>query len=372
MNHLPTEKQPSSRLDYFYDLPGTVPGTLNVSSSLTSPRLNLVDYNDTDISRLVLQSPFECATYLDSESVSWLNIQGIGDLRMLQQLGDVFQLHPLVLEDIVNVPQRPKVERYGNQLLIITHVVTFLPACQEFTSEQVSFILGDNYLLTVQEKPARDHFELIRTRIQQGQGTIRRMGADYLAYTLLDAIVDGFFPVLEAYGGQLEDLEDEVMLHPNQKTLQNIYHLKRELSNLRHLIWLQRDTLASLLRDKDSFTTRDLEIYVRDCYDHAVQLLDIVQSYREACAGLMEIYLSVMSNRMNEVMKTLTVISTIFIPLTFIAGIYGMNFNPAASPVNMPELSWYWGYPTVWLVMILIAGGLVFFFWKRGWFKKSL
>ncbi|WP_228016528.1 magnesium/cobalt transporter CorA [Leptolyngbya ectocarpi] len=372
MKHLPSEKQPSSRLDYFYDLPGTVPGTLNVSSSLTSPRLNLVDYNDTDISRLVLQSPFECATYLDSESVSWLNIQGIGDLRMLQQLGDVFQLHPLVLEDIVNVPQRPKVERYGEQLLIITHVVTFLPACQEFTSEQVSFILGDNYLLTVQEKPAHDHFELIRTRIQQGKGTIRRMGADYLAYTLLDAIVDGFFPVLEAYGEQLETLEDEVMLHPNQKTLQNIYHLKRELSNLRHLIWLQRDTLASLLRDKDSFTTRDLEIYVRDCYDHAVQLLDIVQSYREACAGLMEIYLSVMSNRMNEVMKTLTVISTIFIPLTFIAGIYGMNFNPAASPFNMPELSWYWGYPTVWLVMILIAGSLVFFFWKRGWFEKSL
>lgn len=370
MKRLPI--QSSGRLDYFYDLPGTVPGTLSVSNIHASPQLSLIDYNETQAIQTVLASPRECLEYLDTESVSWLNVQGLGDINMLQQMGDVFQLHPLVLEDIVNVPQRPKVERYGNQLVIITHVVTFLPSGQGFASEQVSFVLGDNYLLTVQQNSVHDHFAPIRTRIQQAKGTIRRMGADYLAYTLLDAIVDGFFPVLEAYGEQLEILEDEVMLHPSQKTLQNIYHLKRDLSNLRHLIWLQRDTLASLLRDKDTFISRDLEIYVRDCYDHAIQLLDIVQSYREACAGLMEIYLSVMSNRMNEVMKTLTVISTIFIPLTFIAGIYGMNFNTAASPLNMPELNWYWGYPSAWLVMVLIAGGLVYFFWKRGWFEKSL
>lgn len=362
----------NGQLDYFYDAPGTVPGTLSISDDCQRPQLNLIDYSETDFVRAALASPQECVDYLGTHSVSWLSVRGLGDIKILQQLGDVFQLHPLVLEDIVNVPQRPKVERYGDQLVIITQMVTFSSAYDRFTSQQVSFVVGDRYLLTVQEKPARDYFEPIQVRIQSSDSIVRHRGPDYLAYTLLDAIVDGFFPVLEAYGKQLEQLEDEAMFRPTPKTLQNIYRLKRELSALRHLVWLQRDILASLLRMQNKFVGDDMAIYIRDCYDHAVQLLDIVQSYREACAGLMEIYLSVMSNRMNEVMKTLTVISTIFIPLTFIAGIYGMNFDTSESPLNMPELDWYWGYPFIWILMLAIAAGLIYFFWKRGWFKNSL
>lgn len=358
------------QLDYFYDAPGTVPGTLNVAENRARPQLSLIDYSETEVTRITLSSPQECVAYLSEQSVSWLSVRGLGDIQVLQQLGKIFQLHPLVLEDIVNVPQRPKVERYGDQLVIITQMVTI--DSSRFTSQQVSFVVGDGYLLTVQEKPAQDYFEPIQKRIQNSDSIIRHRGADYLAYTLLDAIVDGFFPVLEVYGERLEKLEDEAMFYPTSKTLQDIYRLKRELSSLRHLVWLQRDILASLLRMQTNSTSDDLAIYVRDCYDHAVQLLDMVQSYREACAGLMEIYLSVMSNRMNEVMKTLTVISTIFIPLTFIAGIYGMNFDTSESPLNMPELEWYWGYPFIWTLMLLIAAGLIYFFWKRGWFRNSL
>lgn len=361
-----------TRLDYFYDLPGTAPGTLSTSSSQPSPKLILIDYSADTAMRMFISAPHEAQSYLDQESISWLDVQGLGNLDVLQQVGKIFQLHPLILEDVVNVPQRPKVERYGNQLVIITQMITLIPGSQRYASEQISLILGPNYLLTVQEEPNFDCFESIRSRIQLDKGTIRQMKADYLAYALLDAIVDGFFPVLEAYGERLESLEDEVLVKPNQRVLRDIYRLKREMSALRHFIWLQRDTLATLSREHSDFVSRELEIYLRDCYDHAVQLLDIVESYRDACAGLMDIHLSVVSNRMNEVMKTLTVISTIFIPLTFIAGIYGMNFNSATSPLNMPELNWYWGYPFVWFVMVAISLSLIYFFWRRGWFRNFL
>ncbi len=357
-------------INYFYDLPGNSPGALSVSAQALQPEFYLIDYGPTEVSRSKLSKPEDCSRYLDQDTVSWIDVQGLGDLDLLQRLGNVFQLHPLILEDIVNIPQRSKVETYDNQLVIITHMVFFLPKQRRFISEQVSFILGEHYLLTVQEKPYNDCFEPIRQRIQLNKGNIRRMGPDYLAYSLLDAIIDGFFPVLEAYGDYLEEIEDQVVDKPRQRTLQRIYKIKRELSNLRRLIWLQRDAISILIRDSDSLIDSSLHIYLRDCYDHAVQLLDVVESFREACSGLMDIYLSSVSNRMNEVMKTLTVISTIFIPLTFISGLYGMNFNPAASPLNMPELSWYWGYPTALLVMTLIAGGLVYFFWRRGWFQR--
>ncbi|MDJ0708564.1 MAG: magnesium/cobalt transporter CorA [Leptolyngbyaceae cyanobacterium MO_188.B28] len=370
MDNLTTKDDPNTGLDYFYDSPGTIPGVLSISSANASSHLVLIDYNETTAMRTRLATPEECEPYLDSESVSWLDVQGLGNVDVLHKLGDIFHLHPLVLEDIVNVPQRPKVEIHGDQLIIITRMMFFVPSNKRFVSEQISFVLGEHYLLTVQEEPAYDCFEPIRSRIKQGKGAIRHMGADYLAYALLDAIVDGFFPVLEAYGERLEDLEDEVVAHPNQKTLREIYRLKREMSTLRRLIWLQRDTLASLLRNHGDFISQDLDIYLRDCYDHAVQLLDIVESYKEACAGLMNIYLSAVSNRMNEVMKTLTVISTIFIPMSFVVGIYGMNFNPESSPLNMPELNWYWGYPSVWLVMAAITLGMFYFFWRRGWFKN--
>jgi magnesium transporter len=199
---------------------------------------------------------------------------------------------------------------------------------------------------------------------------IRQKGADYLLYALLDAIIDGFFPILETYGEEIEVLEDEVIEHPTPQTLARIHQIKRDLLTLRRAIWPQRELLATLTRDGCDQISQDVQLYLRDCYDHAVQVLDMVETYRELAASLMDVYLSAVSNRMNEVMKTLTVISTIFIPLTFIAGIYGMNFNPQASPWNMPELNWYWGYPLVWSGMIAIALSLIVFFWYRGWFSN--
>jgi magnesium transporter len=306
---------------------------------------------------------------MDTESVSWVDVKGLGSEDVLRRLGQVFGLHALVLEDIVNVPQRPKIEEYHDQLLIIARMVT-PKRSGGFFSEQVSFILGRYYLLTVQEEPDYDSFGPIRERIRTNKGTIRRNGADYLAYALLDSIIDGFFPVLEAYGEQIEDLENEVVENPSRQTLEKIHAVKRELLALRRAIWPQRDAINALIRDGSHLICHEVQIYLRDCYDHAIQVLDMVETYRELAASLMDVYLSSVSNKTNEVMKFLTVVSSIFIPLTFIAGVYGMNFNTEKSPFNMPELDWYWGYVACLVLMAVIAFGLIFFFWRRGWFEN--
>lgn len=364
------EEEEESFVDYFYDVPGSLPGTLNIEADAPPPTIVLIDYSEASATRIHVEAPEDCAPYLDSESVSWVDVKGLGSEDVLQRLGKVFSLHPLMLEDVVNVPQRPKVDEYEDQLLIIARMVTLKESGQGFISEQVSLILGRHYLLTVQEEPDYDCFGPVRDRIRQGKGTIRRHGADYLAYTLLDAIIDGFFPVLEAYGEDLEELEDEVVSNPSRQTLEKIHALKRQLLYLRRSIWPQRDAINALIRDGSDLISEEVRIYLRDCYDHTVQVLDMVETYRELASSLMDVYLSSVSNKMNEVMKLLTVISTIFIPLTFIAGIYGMNFNTAKSPWNMPELDWYWGYPLCLALMAIVAGGLVIFFWKRGWFEN--
>jgi magnesium transporter len=274
-----------------------------------------------------------------------------------------------VLEDIVNVPQRPKVEQYENHLVIVTRMVTPREDELGFYSEQVSFVLGRHYLLTVQEEPEIDTFRPIRDRIRTGLGSIRKQGADYLAYALFDTIIDGFFPVLEDYGERIEQLEDEVVLKPTRQTVEKIYDIKRELLALRRAIWPQREAINTLIRDGSELISHPVRVYLRDCYDHATQVMDMVETYRELTASLMDVYLSSVSNKMNEVMKVLTVISTIFIPLTFLSGLYGMNFDPQASPLNMPELQWYWGYPACLTAMGTITVGLVIFFWQRGWFE---
>lgn len=357
-------------VDYFYDKPGTVPGTLSIKSDASPPTIVLIDYNEADAIRKQVATPEDCAPYLDTESVSWVEVLGLGSENILQRLGQVFKLHPLILEDVVNVPQRSKVEDYEEQLVIIAQMVMPNESAAGFYSEQVSFILGKHYLLTIQEEPEHDCFEPVRMRIRNKKGIIRSSGADYLAYTLIDAIIDGFFPVLEAYGEQIEDLEEEVVANPTRQTLQKIYQARRELLALRRAIWPQRDAINCLIRDGSELISDDVRVYLRDCYDHAVQVIDMVEIYRELASGLMDVYLSAVSNRMNEVMKLLTVISTIFIPLTFVAGVYGMNFNTEVSPLNMPELNWYWGYPLSLAAMAAIAAGLVFFFWRRGWARE--
>jgi magnesium transporter len=355
--------------DYFYDQPGSIPGTLAIPADASPPSIVLIDYNATSAERIDGATPEECAAYLDTESVSWVDVRGLGSEDILIRLGKVFDLHPLVLEDIVNVPQRPKIEEHADQLLIIARMVT-PKRSGGFVSEQVSLVLGKHYLLTVQEEPDYDCFGTICERIRTGKGTIRTRGADYLAYALLDAIIDGFFPILEDYGEQIEDLEEEVVTNPSHQTLEKIHTLKRELLGLRRAIWPQRDAINTLIRDGNPLISPDVQIYLRDCYDHAIQVLDMVETYRELAASLMDVYLSSISNRMNEVMKFLTVISSIFIPLTFIAGVYGMNFNTDKSRWNMPELNWEWGYPVCLGVMGIIAVIQVFFFWRRGWFEN--
>jgi magnesium transporter len=364
------EDEEEDSFDYFYDEPGSMPGTLSIEEDAPIPTIILIDYNENNALRVRIPKPEDCAPYLDTESVSWVDVQGLGSEDILQRLGTVFSLHPLVLEDVVNVPQRPKVEAYDDQLLIIARMVTPRESGNGFTSEQVSFILGKHYLLTVQEEPEFDTFNPVRDRIRTCKGSIRRHGADYLAYALLDTIIDGFFPVLEIYGEKIEDLEDEVVVNPTHQTLEKIYAIRRELLTLRRAIWPQRDAINSLIRDGSSLISSEVNIYLRDCYDHTVQVLDMVETYRELSSSLMDVYLSSVSNKMNEIMKLLTVISSIFIPLTFIAGVYGMNFNPEVSPYNMPELNWYWGYPVVMGGMGMIAIGLITFFWKRGWFEN--
>jgi magnesium transporter len=352
-------------LKYHYDMPGSMPGTLSIDQDASPPNLWLIDYCADNFEKIELKNPADCKPYLDSKSVSWVDFQGFGNEAIVRQIGDVFGLHPLVLEDVVNVPQRPKVEDYEDQLVIIAQMVIPDVSRGSFWSEQVSFVLGESYLLTVQEEPQRDCFDPVRQRIATNKGVIRQQGADYLTYTLLDSIIDGFFPVLEAYGERIEDLENEVIIRPTPQTLDKIHQIRRDLLRLRRAIWPQREAINALIRDSSPLISEEVQIYLRDCYDHAIQVLDMVETYRELASSLMDVYLSSVSNRMNEIMKVLTVISTMFIPVTFIVGVYGMNFK------YMPELEWRSGYFVVWAVMLSVEAGLVYFFWRRGWFRTN-
>ncbi|MEG4205323.1 magnesium/cobalt transporter CorA [Microcoleus sp. Pol7_A1] len=359
-----------SYVDYFYDVPGSPPGTLDLPIDAPPPEIILIDYCETAATRTTLANPQEAAAYLDTASVSWVDMLGLGNKETWHQMGEVFDLHLVAQEDVVNVPQRPKVVHYENHILIIAWMVMIKPNSENFHKEQVSLLLGKHYLLTVQEEPDYDCFDPVRDRIRKAQGSIRKHGSDYLAYTLLDSIIDGFFPVLEVYGERIEELEDEVVVNPTRKTLEKIYKIRRELLTLRRAIWPQRDAINVLIRDSSDLISPEVRIYLRDCYDHTVQVMDMVETYRELSSGLMDVYLSSVGNKMNEIMKLLTVISSIFIPLTFVAGVYGMNFDTEKSPFNMPELNWYFGYPLCWALMLAIASALVYFFWRRGWFDN--
>ncbi len=348
----------------FYHHPGTIPGTLNIDRDAPPTKISIIDYNQNKVIPKNITAPEDCANYLDTESVSWVDVQGLGNTSVLQRIGKVFELHPLVLEDLVNVPERPKIEDYEDQLVIISRMVMPTEKADGFHSEQVSFVLGKNYLLTVQEQPSLDCFDPVRLRIRNNKGIIRKHGADYLAYALLDEIIDGFFPVLEDYGERIEDLEEEVIVNPTRKTLQKIYRIRRELLQLRRAIWPQRSAINALIRDSNELIGEEVRIYLRDCYDHAVQVMDMVETYRELASGLMDVYLSAVSNRMNEIMKLLTVFSWIFLPLTFIAGLYGMNFE------YMPGLKTRSGFWLCVTAMVTIAVGLLVFFRRSGWLES--
>lgn len=360
----------SSSLGYSYNQPGSIPGTISITEQAKPPEIVVIDYDRDRHQYATNLTPEECAAYLDTESVSWVDVGGLGDKSTLEKLAQVFNLHPLLLENIVNVPQRPKLEDDRDRLVIITQMANF-DLQQGVWLEQVSFVLGENYLLTVQEEPEQDCFSPVRERLSKNKGIIRTQKADYLTYALWDTIIDGFFPILEFYGEKIENLEELALEQPNKATLAQIHQIKRELLALRRAVWPQRDVLNILIRDGHPLIDDRVLRYFKDCYDHTIQIIDTIEIYRELTSGLMDVYLSAVSNKTNEVMKLLAVISTIFIPLTFVAGVYGMNFNTAVSPWNMPELDWYWGYPLCLAIMLAIALALSAYFWRLGWFNSD-
>jgi magnesium transporter len=357
------KEEETDYFDYFYDEPGSEPGTLNIEPDAKPSRIVLIDYDADHAIRKVDVIPKALTPYLGTNTISWMDVQGLGSEKILKQVGAIFKLHPLLLEDVVNVPQRPKVEDYNQQLMMIVQMVKPNANEEGFESEQVGFVLGSRYLLTFQEEEIEDCFDIVRERIKGNQGKVRQGGADYLMYLLLDSIIDGYFPVLEDYGDRIEDLEDELVIKPRTSQLEEIYTIRRELLALRRAIWPLRNVTNILVRGESSLISDDVQIYFRDCYDHVIQILDIVETYRELASSLMDVYLSSMSNKMNEIMQFLTVVSTIFIPLTFLVGVYGMNFK------YMPELDGKWSYFILLGIMGAIAGSLIYFFWRRGWFE---
>jgi magnesium transporter len=295
--------------------------------------------------------------------VTWLNVEGVGDVQAIRRIGEIFGLHLLALEDAVNVHERAKVEQYENHLFIVARMFEIHGGVE---TDQLGLFLGKNFVVTFQETPG-DCFDPVRDRIRSARGKVRELGADYLAYALLDAVIDAYFPIIEAIGERIEALEDEVLARPHAGTVSQINEMRRELLALRRAIWPLREAIGTCLREPSSWISEDTRVFLRDCYDHTFQVIDLVETYREVGAGLMEIYLSSVGNRTNEVMKVLTIIATIFIPLTFIAGVYGMNFKTERSPWNMPELEWYWGYPACLALMAAVSCTLLFYFWRKGW-----
>ena len=341
---------------------GARPGTLMIPPNAAPPRINVMRYDADGFEEKQIARVEELAPYLKKPGVAWIDVQGIGDESVLRALAEMFSMHRLVLEDIVNVPQRPKVENYEQQLFIIARMIHVISPTN-FDTEQLSLFVSSNFVVTFQEFPG-DDFEPVRRRIRDGKGVIRKHGTDYLAYALLDMVIDAYYPVLEQVGDYLELLEDEVIQNPKQSSLKRIYQVKRELLTLRRSIWPHREAVNALTRDDNELLGETVRLYFRDTYDHCVQLIDGTETYRELVAGLMDVYLSSVANQQNEVMKVLTIMATIFIPLTFLAGLYGMNFE------HMPELHYRWSYPAIMTVMAAMGIGMVLYFKRLGWIGR--
>lgn len=347
--------------------PGALPGTLVADPAAGKPVVHLMAYGPAGFVERELATPVDYEAVrqlLVDYPVTWINVDGLGDVEVVRRLGELFGLHMLALEDVLNNHQRAKVEQYGDHLFIVARIIE---GGARMDSDQLAIFLGDRFILTFQHL-AGDCLDPLRERIRRGRGIVRTSGPDYLAYAMLDSVVDSYFPILEGFGEEIEDLETTIAESPTRVMIPKIHGLKRRLLVMRRAIWPLREALHVLVRDPIPLIQPDTRIYLRDCADHTFQIMDLVETYRELTSDLLDLYHSSLSNRMNEVMQVLTVIATIFIPLTFIVGIYGMNFDTKASPWNMPELEWYWGYPAIWAVMLAVTGGLLHFFRRKGWF----
>lgn len=332
------------------------------------PRVRLVAYGAQGVLERDQPLAGEISECLGRFPVTWLDLDGLGDRDSILQVGDLFGLHQLALEDVVNVHQRPKVENYGDCQFLVARMP--IPGGDRLQTEQLSLFLGRNFVVTFQEGVPGDCLDSVRMQLRGGSPRLLGRGADFLAYAILDALVDSYFPLLESYGERLETLEDDVLGTPGRETIVQLQVIRRDLLTLRRVFWPLREAVAGLLRDHAAGLQDETRLYLRDVSDHTVQLLDLLETYREIAAGLVDLYLSSVSNRMNEIIKTLTIVSTIFIPLSFLAGVYGMNFDPASS-WNMPELRWRYGYPAVLALMVAVALGLLGWMHRRGWLSSS-
>ena len=352
-----------------YHPPGTPPGTLLPAAEGTAPaRIRLLEYTAERCREIPVRSLDDCLPYLKTPAATWIHIQGAPSPGMLQQLGQRFGLHPLALEDVQNTGQRPKFDPLPEHWFLIAALPRILG--DDIHIDQVSMFLGPQFLVTFTSN-GEDPFEPIRRRLAADSSPIRSYPIGYLLYTVLDLVIDAGFPVLERLGEDIERQEEAVLDRPDRETVAAIHRLRRNLLILRRMLWPQREVVSAILREEDDLVDSHTRLYLRDCHDHAVQVMDLLENYRDMITSLMDIYLSSLSYRMNDVMRILTVIATIFMPLTFIAGVYGMNFgngNTAASPFAMPELNWYFGYPLALGLMAATAGAMVLYFRRKGWF----
>jgi magnesium transporter len=342
---------------------GLPPGTLvHIGDRMVEhANLSLIDYTPDSLAIRPLKSAAEAVECKESPSVSWINITGLHDTALLEEIGRGFEIHPLILEDIGNTDQRPKLDLGERHLFIVAKMLKVIQGeTLTLDSEQISFIVGPNYLLTFQEKEG-DLFDPVRERIRQSKGRLRKTGPDYLAYALLDLMVDNYFVALEALAEEIDAIEDQILGRPNAQITQRIHRMKRTLLLMRKATWPLREMITSLLRDESNLVKPETHLFLRDLYDHTIHIFDTIETYRDMLSGLLEVQLSNINNRMSEVIKVLTIIATIFIPLTFVAGVYGMNFE------YMPELGWTWGYPIILLLMFGIGGGMLVWFRIKKW-----
>lgn len=341
---------------------GLPPGSLvHVGSKISEKiKISLFDYNESHFVEKIDVSVDECLVYLGTPSVTWINVHGISDPHVMETLGRNFGLHGLLLEDIMNSGQRTKLDNYKDNIYIVMRMLQLDPKSLKIDDEQISVILGSNYVITFFEN-GRDIFEPIRERIRKGNNRIRKMKADYLCYAIIDTVVDHYFVILEAEDKKLEDLEEALTNDPNPAIMHKIQRIKREIILLRKAIWPMREVVNQFCKLETPLIQNTTLVYMRDVYDHTIQTIDTIESFRDIASGLLDVYLSNISQRLNEIMKVLTVVSTIFVPMTFIASLYGMNFQ------YMPELQWPWGYPFALSIMICTALAMLFFFRRKKW-----
>ncbi|MBD3310176.1 magnesium/cobalt transporter CorA [Candidatus Woesearchaeota archaeon] len=351
--HLLSKKSPEAGLP-----PGTVVYVGEKKKEKVS--LELIDYTKGSFVRKNISKVENALPFKEKPTITWLNITGIHDTEIIAKVGKYFRIHPLVREDIANTKQRPKVEDFDRYLFLVLKMIIYDERKKEIRPEQISFIIGPNFVISFQERRG-DVFDPIRNRLSQGKGKIRRMGTDYLAYSLIDAIVDHYFTILEHLGEKIENMEDTVLKEPHPELLDRIHKMKRDMVYLRKSVWPLREVLSKLQRRDSPLIKKSTEIYLGDLYDHTIQVIDQIEAYRDTVTGLIDVYMSSVSNKMNEIMKVLTIFAAIFIPLTFVAGVYGMNFE------HMPELDWRYGYYTVWGVMVLIGTSMLMYFRRKEW-----